>query len=466
MQACPALTKESDSMKKLWVMVVLCLFLLTPGYLWALKADLNGDGTVNLLDLAIMAEEWLEVEEFDGNLIQSGWLDVTQDPPGQTLNGASDEWWALVCDSQNNHVGRDGTVRGARVRLTDSSVIAGMGVAIIRNVTGNEYTVIGKSQEITSGLVNGVNEIVFSDPIKNVRSDDFVCLLVKPNSASTYMDYLTVVQDVLPINDSSTARLRWHDPAVNDYSSIVTGVTYDFNSGGFGFALLPICALMKSPKVMVVGDSISEGSPLNRSYRNDSTWKDREGAYASIAYRALGWDWEIGGNTQTANNFQELLNFDLTPDLWAKKPSYLHVHCGVNELSDGRDWGDIENDLDSILSQCRANDAKLILTAIFPYTGKPDNATGSHAQQLKRETWNQNMEAWALFKSDVTFIDINLVLGQERLTAKAGDPPPPPGNRWDLIGAYTYPDGLNVHLNKAGATAAGSAFAVALNSLE
>jgi len=393
-------------------------------------------------------------------LVQAGWLDVTQDPSGQSLNSEAGQWWAMLCDSQNNHVARDGAVRGAKIRLTDVSPITALGVAVVRKVTGNQYKVIGKSQEITSGLSMGVNEIIFTNPIEKVQSDDWVCLLVKAADGNSFAEYLDTDQTI-PIDDSSTARLRWYDSNSAAYGSIAEDSTYDFAGGGSAFAVLPLAALMDPPVVMVVGDSLSEGSPLNRSYRNDATSKDREGAFAPITYRALGWSWELGGNTQGSNTFADVLQNDLTDALWDKEPEYLHVHCGVNDIVDGRMWPQVESDLNDILAACESHGAKLMIDAIYPFTGKSDNTTGSHNQQVIREVWNQNLRTWALSRGAI-YLDVNHVLGQERLTAKSGDPDPVSGNLWDLIDSYVYDDGLGVHLNKAGCAAAGAALAVAI----
>jgi GDSL-like lipase/acylhydrolase family protein len=393
-------------------------------------------------------------------LAQAGWLDVTQDPSGQNLNSEAGQWWGMLCDSQNNHVARDGVMKGAKIRLTDVSPVAALGIAVVRKVTGNQYKVIGKSQEITSGLSVGVNEITFTNPIEKVQSDDCVCLLIKAEDGNSFAEYLDTDQ-TLPIDDSSTAKLRWYDTNSAAYSSIVVDSTYDFAGGGSAFAVLPLAALMKPPMVMVVGDSLAEGSPLNRSYRNDSTSKDREGAFAHITYRALGWSWELGGNTQGSNTLAEAMQYDLTDALWDKEPEYLHVHCGVNDIVDDRTWSQVESDLNNILAVCDSHSAKLMIDAIYPFTGKNDNTTGAHNQQVIREVWNQNLRNWALGRG-VIYLDVNHVLGQERLTAKSGDPDPAAGNGWDLIDSYVYDDGLGVHLSKAGCAAAGAALAIAI----
>lgn len=62
--------------------------------------------------------------------------------------------------------------------------------------------------------------------------------------------------------------------------------------------------------------------------------------------------------------------------------------------------------------------------------------------------------AWAAHHTDVIFLNYNEFLGCERIEAKADDPEPVPGNRWDLIPEYIVDDGYGVHLNRAGCAAA------------
>ena len=447
---------------------------LVPGGLSALESDCNGDGVVNLLDLALMADEWLQVEQPPTVLVQSDWLDITQDSNNelnQYLVGTSNKWQAWVSGSQNNHVGRDGTVWGMEIRLVDSSSISAFGVAILRHVVNNRYTIYGKSQEVTAGLVEGINRIILDTPMERVRSDDTLCLLVKPASRTPYTEYLSPSQ-TLPIDDSADARLYWFDPNSGDYGAIVEGYTYNFAGGGLEYTVLPACALMEPPKVIVVGDSISEGAPLNKSYRNDSTNKCREGAYAAVAYKELGWDFEIAGNSaqDCSGDWHDVFTLDLsmtdTITVWDKSPRYIHVHAGINDIGDGNDWSIVLADMENVLTRCRSQGAGLIIDAIFPITGMDNNESGTHEQQLVREQWNQNLASWAAQHKDVTFVDINSVLGQERTEPKAGDPDPVPGNLWDLVPEYIADDGYGVHLNEAGCAATGSAFAISLSSLE
>ncbi len=234
------------------------------------------------------------------------------------------------------------------------------------------------------------------------------------------------------------------------------------------------------PLVVVVGDSISEGSPLNHSARNPGRHDAPACAYAAVLYGdLLGFEVALMGNTQGSNNAGEVLAFDLTEDVWRKKPAFVHLHVGVNDIYDFRQkqapWygtpvaacGSPTDEeilrataehlakLDEILQACSAHGAKLILDEIFPWSGFDDNRTGRHVDNTIRDRWNTAREAWAASRG-VTYLRTHGALGQPRLASKAGDPPPPPGNLWDLKPGYSA-DPLGVHLTRAACAAAAAA---------
>ena len=395
--------------------------------------------------------------------VQAGWADVTQ-TPARYLNGTTDEWWLMISDSQNAHVGRDGTIKGAKIYIQDNTDITTLVFVALRLVSGTTYTLVGMSNEIAPSA-DGLQTYVFTQNIENVREDDLFGVIARPASAGDFLRYYNA-SDTVVIDDSATARYRWNDSGdtsgTNPYAA---GSDYNCDQGGTVFANPIMCPMMDPPDVMVVGDSISMGSPLHNSYRIDDTDKDKDAAFVSIALRQIGWDWELAGNTDAglANTFDDVLNDDLTSAVWDKSPANILCHCGVNDINGDRTWSEVEDDLDAILLACQTNSAKLILTAIFPWTGNSGNTTGTHAHHTTRDSWNLNLRKWAAGKSDVTFIDINDVLSKERLTAKSGDGTPPSGNSWDLYEAFVYTtDSLGVHLNATGAAAAGGALAIAL----
>ncbi|MBN1844782.1 MAG: SGNH/GDSL hydrolase family protein [Sedimentisphaerales bacterium] len=385
-------------------------------------------------------------------MVLAGWLDVSLSASGQNLTGGNGEYWLELSNSQNNHIAREGMVTGARLKLEATSPIQGMYFFVARAVSDSQYLIVGKGQEITSGFVVGVKDYEFDTPIGPVLTNDLLGVAFYCN-AGTYVWQALNASDALPIDDSGTARMRFFDTNSTSYAAVSVGSTLDFSIGGTNFGVLPVAALMEPPAVMVAGDSISEGSPLNRCYRNNATAKDPMGCYLHIAFRQLGWSWELGGNTQLSNNFQEVREHDLTAALWDKTPSRLYIHCGVNDIQDERSWSQVAADLDGILAACRNHNCQMILDAIFPWTN------GTHAQNTIRDVWNQSLRSWSRGKSDVLFLDINAILGTERREAQNGDPAPVSGNRWDLVAEYTD-DGT--HLSAVGCAAAGSAIAEAI----
>jgi len=430
-----------------------------------------------------------------GSTVQSGWLNYSA-ASDATLGGTTfqNNYSILMSNSQNNHVARDGTVTGAKFMINNSSFINKGGIVILRLVSGTTYTIIGKSQEITS-FTTGENTVVFSTPITDVYPTDIIAMAVlTPDNLvnNKPLTYFTNTAKV-PINDSTTAKIRWVMSGGADYTAFATGSNVDISAGGSLFGVLTIAAMMDNPRVVVVGDSISEGAQINYSYRNNATAKNRLGAFAAVGYRTLGWPFEICGNTQTSNNAGEVLTDDLaetgTITVWTKNPEYIHLHVGVNDVYDfmtqGAHWygtaittanaptaAEIETSateflakLDEIRTLCQSHNCKIIMDAIFPWTGNATNTTGKHAQNALRDVWNARAKAWALGKADVKYVDYNPVLGQQRTVAKTGDPTPTAGNLWNLVPEYiATADGLGVHLSQEGCAVAGAALAKKLTT--
>jgi len=388
-------------------------------------------------------------------LVQSGWLDVTQ-TVDTGLTGGNGELWSLISDSVNNHVGRDGTVRGCKIKLVNKANIVALGITILRHTAGTSYKVIGKypSEPLSAGnLSEGVNTLDFgSDVIEHVRSTDLIGVICRSDTA-TIMNAMDAA-DTLPVDDSATAKFRYYDSNSISYSDIAVGSTYDHAGGGAAFAVMPVAALMNPPKVIVVGDSISEGSPHNITYRRDdgsTNPKDIDGSFAQIAYRHVGWECELAGNTQSSNNLAETYVNDMNTVMWAKAlTDYLHVHCGINDIADSRTWTQTLASLNDILTACRSHGVQLILTSIFPC----DNLDA--AKSRIRDTFNSNIRNWSALHTDVLYFDLNQALGQFRSGGDAG-------NRWDLWNGFNEDD---THLSKSGAAMAAGLLASFIRSFE
>ena len=399
------------------------------------------------------------------SLVQSNWLQYAQS--GSTgLNGLLNAYRFLVSESQNAQVGRDGTVRGATIVMQDLSELTSIYFGVVRLVSGVQYTLIGKSEEITiSDGADGAYTYTFTQPIKNVRSTDVFCVGYKTNSIVPYVlrDFRSGNSAYFPIQDQATAKLRWLEASA-DYASLPTDITLD--SGGSLFSVVRMCPLMDPAIVQVVGDSISEGSPIHRSWRNNSTVKDRLGAFGlRLGRDFLGAGCEISGNVEGSATAAECISYDLTAAFWTRTPRVLLLHVGVNDINGARTWAQYAADLVTIKADCDAHHCTLALTDIFPWTGNTANTYGKHVQNTIRDLWNVSLAAWAT-TNGVRLLTARTALGQERTVAKSGDPTPTAGNLWDLQSAYMYAtDGLGIHLTEAGCTAAAQALAAQLGTI-
>jgi len=411
--------------------------------------------------------------------VQSGWLDLDQSPAvGQAINGTQDEWWSLLCNAVNNQIGRDGALRGAKVKLTDYTDLTTLVFAVWRLVSGTNYTLIGMSQEIAPAA-NGIVEHTFTTPITGVLATDILGMIVRPASGNEFCRGLDD-SETLPVENATelaTGVMSWHDSG--DTTSTIpysVGTAYDHTGGGATYRIMPIVPMMNAPKVIVVGDSISEGAPLSYTYRRDvgdHTDRDAYAPFAQVAYRSLGWECEVAGDEQGDNHLQDVVDSDLDAALLAKievgTTTHLHVHAGVNDINQSRSAAQSLAALESILGVCRTYNLTLIVTSIFPWTGKADNSTGTHAQNTSRDALNVSIKAWAEKYNDVIYCDLNQALGQERLAAKSGDGAPTAGNLWDLQPDYVEadsPTALGVHLSKQGAEIAGGVLAGMLRAKE
>ena len=204
-----------------------------------------------------------------------------------------------------------------------------------------------------------------------------------------------------------------------------------------------MCPLMDPAIVQIVGDSISEGSPLNQTYRRNATAKDRMGMFGVRLMRDfLGTSVEVSGNLEGGSKSSDVISLDLASPFWTRAPKVLLLHVGVNDNNGIITWSTYSANLATILAACVSNHCTLVLTDIFPYTGTSNNSDGTDTEHRIEDTWNANLVTWAA-TNGVRLLSATTAIGQARTVAKSGDPTPPAGNLWDLQTAYMYTgDGL------------------------
>ena len=348
-------------------------------------------------------------------LVQSGFLDWDQAATGGQFASDVGQWWIFIGESQNQHIGRDGTILGAFIKLLDASDADSIAFAVCRLVSGQTYTLIALSEEIDTGtLSDGNNTITFTTPLKNVRSGDVFALCVK---AATTGKWATTIDggDSFIIDDSGMATMRWFDTnqaAIGDAFTVGANITT--GSGGVFFQMLPMAPRMAPPYALIVGDSLASGSPHNHSYRGPSdTSKDRAGSHLARMCTRLGWSYENGANSSSSNNASQTLVGDLNAEAWAKTPAIVLCHVGLNDIADfwsaHANWygtdpatpdaptageittaaGEYVAKMGEILTEVQANGAQLIVTDIYPWTN------GDATQKNAVDEWNLALATWA-----------------------------------------------------------------------
>jgi hypothetical protein len=400
--------------------------------------------------------------------VQTGWIDWDADTntTALTLGG---NWIYLLSTSVNQQVGRDGNVTGASLWIHNATNLIGIGFVVCRPTgTANQYTVIGKSEEITTGYATGANTFYFTNPIEGVLSTDIFTICVKQSIEAQCLDGRITASE-FDCNDVGTGVIKWLDTGNTTYSDIDVNDNFTTTGGGTTWLVMPMCPLMEPPTVIGIGDSIAEGSTLNFSYRTNYAFsKDRFGSYQQVTYRDYGWTYENGVGTSSARSANSAADLNQNAKehlgIFDKRPQYIHCHVGINDINDGVTWDDYLVNITTILRHCEKHNAKLILDALFPITGKADNTTGTWAHNTTRDTWNAKLAAWAATEPNVIFLNINDTLGQKRTVNKTGDTNAlPADNLWDLIPGYiSAVDGLGVHLSQAGCSAASCAMNYAL----
>lgn len=206
--------------------------------------------------------------------------------------------------------------------------------------------------------------------------------------------------------------------------------------------------------VSIIGDSISMGYPEYASSLDGGPSGDTNYNLAAVLNLK-------SGDTVTATNlgvgartFADLVSTDLDIALLSA-PRFVFIHCGVNDLNNGRTWANVLSDLNSINATCINSNAFLLVDEIFPWSN------GSDAQSLTLRTWNTNIFQWCQTNANAHFLESHDTFGTNRVsTGQLDDLSPTYDNdgvhvnatAYDVWGQLLY-DGLTAIMgNQASAT--------------
>lgn len=227
----------------------------------------------------------------------------------------------------------------------------------------------------------------------------------------------------------------------NNVTRYRTGdITANDTFGGSVISDYTLCmsGSMNPPFIVGVGDSIAKGSGYNPYY---ATVGEGGGPTADQTYwdRQLYYQWRTNAFGGSLVRYQNLAGGSMTfssvhvtpmPMASNMMPRVVFCHCGVNDISTGRTWLQVSNDLNSIAVQMPSG-VTLMVDEIFPWTA------GTDAQALTVRTWNTNLLNWCNLNNAV-LLRSHDAMGQLRVST---------GELDDMLTAYNLD---NVHPNSLG----------------
>ena len=196
---------------------------------------------------------------------------------------------------------------------------------------------------------------------------------------------------------------------------------------------LDLQVTMLSADLNLTGDSVIEGHNTATSYHGylDTVPGGNAAAWAGTDIEtALSFELENQG--KGSSTFSDV-DGTFLPLIIARNPRRILIHAGVNDVSTGRTWGQVETDLDSIRAAVASN-VRLYISEILPWTA----GTDGNAATIR--TFNANFATWCS-ANNATLILTHDAMGQNRVST---------GELDDLLTSYDQ-DGL--HLTTAGVAA-------------
>lgn len=201
-----------------------------------------------------------------------------------------------------------------------------------------------------------------------------------------------------------------------------------------GTAIFYLCATAEGmpPAIVGTGDSIAEGHPNYHSWLHSGPAGDRNNEIWRQIQLLGDSDFHYQNHGLGSSTFS-FVNVTAMPNIAAVKPKAIVVQSGVNDVSQGRTWAQIEADLNGIKAQLPAG-ARLFINEIMPSTFFSDVLAATV------RTRNSELAVWCA-ANNATLVASHDAMGVVRTSTGQID---------NLVPAYGV-DGL--HLSTAGAAA-------------
>lgn len=311
---------------------------------------------------------------------------------------------------RSSRIRQDGTIKYLRFYVDNASAISKFRYTLWRT-NGSYHDRYYVSENLT--ITNGLNNISVNIP--NVQEGDFYGYIIVGNDVnSTYRSTLS----------KSLRSTTWDQSTSTKLHKYVMGWT------GPSDKLFVIQAIMNSPGLIEIGDSITSGYKESSSYVDVYTYSNLTRSYPYKLSRLGNWTYQNMG-VSGQHTYHMYPRF--CTDVISQNPDLAILMAGVNNVNGDESTESILTDIEGMLRIASGNNTPLILVSILPWTA------GSTSDLQDIDYLNQQYEVLAN-EYNVTFVNASQYFGVYRPTG-------PDGNIWDLNPLYTS-DGL--HLNEAG----------------
>ena len=403
----------------------------------AFELDASGQGHTLYLTTTTITERldgtgtnWLNTGGYDiadgttahsyGPRIQSPGGDIAIGGLAQSLFVASTNVSAgntLINASIQRRIQQDGPIKKI---VSDSSSASVLIFKVFRKI-GEAYVFIGESEQVSISS-GGAKTTTLAQPIDCLAGDYLGVYIASGNVR------ITSIADGTDSIKYAAGNITTSSPMPSGSSNYV----------------LNISAIADTPFLAVTGDSIPGGYNEGdwRSMYDGGPSGDIDAEPMHRMSVSIGWPW---GNYQNHANGGETWAWVASTgavSAIATGALAILVHCGVNDINNGRTWAQVEANMNTVAGLLSAGQ-KLLVGEILPWTN------GSDAQAAIVRAWNINYATWCA-ANGAALIRCHDAMGKIRSTT---------GELDDLKDEY---DDDGVHLLKVGVNALAEIWKAAL----
>lgn len=342
--------------------------------------------------------------------VQVGGLDFSMHSADAFTNGSSTGGRTYISIAPGEKIVQNGFVNQVKMWVSQIGDVGGWRFVVYRP-NGSNYDFVGASEAVTPA---GTGEQTFNlaTPIPCQIGDNFGVWIPKETTTANRIGI-----DL----KSGFSYIRW-------LAGFQNGANLNFNNAitDYSLSLAAFMTAGRLPYLVVVGDSVAAGHHVG-SFWNSNYDGGPSGTFTSeimhqlrsIVHPAfLYWNRGKGGQT-----FIFVVATSIVA-AHAFTPHSILVHCGVNDVSTGRSWAQVEADLNSIKAAITTE--QLLIDEITPWTA------GSNTQAATIRTFNANFATWCA-ANGATLVRCHDEMGQIRAAT---------GQLDDLKTAYDQ-DGLH-----------------------